>query len=371
MQTPLILLAGALLGAACCVPARSESLRLDPQPFGRLPDGRAVTLYTLVHPSGLRVQVMNYGATLVGVQTPDRSGRMDEITLRLDRLEDYLGGHPLLGSVVGRYANRISGAAFTIDGTAYALEANAGRHHIHGGREGLQQQLWDAEPLREADAVGVRFTHVSPDGHAGYPGRLEVSATYRLSASGDLELVYGASTDKPTHVNLTNHVYWNLAGAGSGEVLDHVLQLHADRYLVPDADKIPTGELRPVAGTPLDFREPTAIGARIEAVDGRNYDHCYVLDGEVGTLRPVARVTDPSTGRVLEVWTTQPGVQVYTAKHLGPQLGFRGTPFGPYHGLCLETQHYPDSPNQLAFPSSLLRPGESYRHRTRFRFGLQ
>jgi aldose 1-epimerase len=330
---------------------------------------------------------MTYGATLLTLSAPDRRGKIEPVTLHLDTLADYVKGHPLFGSVVGRYANRIANARFAIDDVEYKLTANADPHHIHGGRgpDAFHEAVWSAEPVRGAAAVGVRLTHVSPDGAAGFPGTVRASVTYTL-ATGDNRLVmaYEATTDKPTHVNLTNHAYWNLAGAGSGDVLGHVLRVNAKRYLVADEKKIPTGEVREVRGTPMDFTEPKPVGSRIEQVEGQNYDHCYVLDKDgvgagkegldkegPGRLSLAARVSEPTSGRVMEVYTTQPGVQVYTAKGLTDKFRGGGKPYGPYHGLCLETQHYPDAPNQPTFPSTLLRPGQTLREVTEHRFGVE
>ena len=345
--------------------------------FGKTPDGVEVFLYTLSNGRGLEARVMTYGATLLTLSAPDRRGKVEPVTLHLDTLADYVKGHPLFGSVVGRYANRIANARFAIGDTEYKLTDNAKPHHIHGGRgpDAFHQAVWSAEPVQDVAAVGVRLSHTSPDGAAGFPGTVRATVTYTLSTADDrLVMAYEATTDKPTHVNLTNHAYWNLAGAGSGDVLKHVLRVNAKRYLVADEKKIPTGEVREVGGTPMDFTEPKPVVSRIEQVEGQNYDHCYVLDEAAAgadRLRPAARVSEPTSGRVMEVFTTQPGVQVYTAKALTDKLRGGGKPYGPYHGLCLETQHYPDAPNQPAFPSTLLRPGQTLREVTEHRFGVE
>ena len=337
--------------------------------WGQMPDGAPIDLYTLTNASGMRVTVMNYGATLTSVCVPDREGRLDNVTLYLDTCDDYLRGHPLFGSVVGRYANRIAGAGFTLDGVKYELTPNAGANHIHGGRDGFQRLLWKAEPVQREQAVGVRLTHTSPDGHEGYPGTLEVTVLYEVTDDNQLRMEYRAVTDKPTHVNLTNHAYWNLGGALSGEILDHALTLNADAYLPADAQKIPTGEIRSVADTVMDFRQPQQIGARIQQVEGKNYDHCYVLNKQPEQrLSLAARASDPKSGRVMEVFTTQPGVQFFTASFLSDRLRAGGTAYGPYHGFCLETQHYPDSPNRPHFPSTILRPGDTYHELTVHKF---
>jgi len=338
--------------------------------IGKMPDGDAVHEYTLTNSSGLEAKVLTYGATLTTVKVPDRSDNFESITLYLDSFDDYLKGHPLFGSVVGRFANRIEGAQFEIDGVAHKVTPNAGQNHIHGGREGFHKILWQADSFRKKNAVGVILRHTSGDGNEGYPGKLDVTVTYKLTDDNELVMDYAATTDKPTVLNLTNHAYWNLAGAGSGDVLDHVLTLDAESYLPSDKAKIPTGEIKPVKGTVMDFTKPETIGSRIKQVDGENYDHCYVLNKG---KRPkfFARVVEPNSGRVMEVFTTQPGVQLYTAKHLNSKLKTSRFAYGPYHGLCLETQHYPDAPNKPNFPSTVLRPGETFKHTTIHTFSVQ
>lgn len=363
----------AILVLAWCAPVQAaEVLRVERSVFGTMPDGREVELYVLSNDRGMEARVMTLGATLTKLRVPDRNGRSEIVTLYLDTLDDYLAGHPLFGSIVGRYANRIAGARFTLDGAAYPLVPNARPHHIHGGsKEGFHAALWQAEPIRESQAAGVRLTHVSPDGQAGFPGTLRATVEYRLSADNRLTIDYAATTDKPTHVNLTNHAYFNLAGAGSGDVLGHTLQLHASAFLPSDSAKIPTGEIRPVRGTPMDFTTPHTIGNRIAQVPDANYDHCYVLDHPAGKrLDLAARVVEPTSGRVMEVFTTQPGVQLYTAKSLNAKLSGGGKPYGPYFGFCLETQHFPDAPNRPDFPGTVLRPGETYRETTAFQFSV-
>ncbi|MCL4201380.1 MAG: galactose mutarotase [Pirellulaceae bacterium] len=349
--------------------ADQPAVKVTKSQWGQTPDGSSIDLYTLTNASGMRATVMTYGATLTSVCVPDRAGRLDNVTLYLDTCDDYLRGHPLFGSVVGRYANRIAGAGFTLDGVQYALTPNAGANHIHGGRDGFQRLLWKAEPVQREQSAGVLLTHTSPDGHEGYPGTLKVSVLYEVTKDNQLRMEYRAVTDKPTHVNLTNHAYWNLGGALSGEILDHTLTLNADAYLPADAQKIPTGEIRTVADTVMDFRRPQPIGSRIQQVEGKNYDHCYVLNKQPDQrLSLAARVSDPKSGRVMEVFTTQPGVQFFTASFLSDRLGAGGRSYGPYHGFCLETQHYPDSPNRAHFPSTVLRPGATYHELTIHKF---
>lgn len=350
----LLLMSNTFCLADTSAPPRST---VRQEKFGELADGRRVDVFTLTNAAGLEARVTNYGATLVSMRVPDREGKLGHVILHAQSLEELVRGFPS-GSVIGRFANRIANATFTIDGVTTNVEANAGKHHIHGGgrKGGFASQLWEAQSLQEEKAVGVKLTLLSPDGQAGFPGTLKVTVTYRLTSANELIMDYSATTDKPTHVNLTNHAYWNLAGPDSGRMLDHVVMINAKQYLPTDELKIPTGELRPVADTPFDFTTPMTIGSRVEQVEGKKYDHCYVLtrkDGEAMSL--AARVTDPTSGRVMEVFTTQPGVQFYT---------------GDKRALCLETQHFPDAPNQPKFPSTLLRPGQTYQHRTIHRFDI-
>lgn len=338
------------------------------QSWGSMPDGRPVDLYTLKNDAGVEARVTNYGATLVTVRCPDRHGQLADVTLHLDSLGDYLKGHPLFGSTVGRYANRIAGARFQLDGTTYEITRNAGQNHIHGGRQGYQKKLWKGEPFQQVDRAGVRLSLVSPDGEEGYPGRLEVEAVYELNEKNELKMEYWACTDKPTHVNLTNHAYWNLRGAGAGDVLDQVLTLFAQKYLPSDEQKIPRGQPRSVKGTPMDFTGPHTIGERIDQVPG-GYDHCYVLDKrKAGEFTLAVRLEDPVSGRLMEVWTTQPGIQLYTANGLSDRFGADGRSYGPHHGVCFEAQRFPDTPNRPDFPSSVLRPGDTYHEVTMHRF---
>ena len=348
--------------------AADRQATVEKSTIGKTADGTEVDEYTLSNSNGLEVKLLTYGAMLTKVKVPDRDGKFDSVTLYMDPAREYLSRRSVLGSVIGRFANRIAGAAFTLDGTRYELSANAGENHIHGGRNGFQTVVWKAAPIRDAKGVGVKLTHTSPDGHEGYPGTLDVVVTYRLTGDNRLMMNYIARTDKPTHVNLTNHAYWNLAGAGSGDVLKHLLTINADRYLPADAKKIPTGQIEPVKGTPMDFTRPEAIGSRIDRVEDRNYDHCYVLNKIPGErLSLAARVVDPGSGRVMEVYTTQPGVQLYTG---GVRMKTGGLTYDRYHALCLETQHFPDSPNRPQFPSTVLRPGETYRQLTVHKFSV-
>ena len=374
----LPVLMAALLVASCALDGEAKphaSKDTKPQVrktlFGKTAEGEAVDLYTLTNAGGMRVQVMTLGATLVSVEVPDREGKLENVNLRLDSLEDYLKGHPLFGSVVGRFANRIKGGTFTLDGVEYRLATNSSGNHIHGGKRGFQKLVWNGAAARSGEGAAVELTQVSPDGHEGYPGKLSVKVTYRLTDDNELRIEYEATTDKPTILNLTNHAYWNLAGAGSGDGLGHSLMLNADRYLPSDAKKIPTGEQKKVEGTPMDFRKPKTIGARIGDVPG-GYDHCYVLNKKGGGEPELAaRAVDPESGRVMEVFTTEPGAQLYTANGLGARYKTRGRPYGPHHGFCLETQHFPNSPNEPSFPTTVLRPGETYRQTTIHKFSVQ
>lgn len=318
---------------------------------------------------------MTYGAILVSIRTPDRSGRVADIALGFDSIDGYLTRSRYFGAVVGRYGNRIANGRFTIDGRTYQLPTNNGANHLHGGVHGFDKANWQGEPFERDGSVGVAFRHTSPDGDEGYPGQLTATVTYTLTPQDALVVDYTATTDKPTHVNLTQHSYFNLAGEGCGDILDHVLTIHADRYTPVDAGLIPTGELAPVDGTPFDFRRPERIGARIDADHEQlrfasGYDHNYVLNGGSG-LRAAAKVVEPATGRTLKVSTTEPGMQFYAGNHIPTTAGKNGHVYDRRSGFCLETQHFPDSPNQPAFPSTRLQPGDTYTSTTVFSFGIQ
>jgi aldose 1-epimerase len=358
----------------CTTMQSSPSLPVEVSEFGTARDGAPIFVYTLRQPSGLSARVTSYGAMLIELHVPDRSGQLADVVLGFDTLEPYLRGHPFFGNTTGRYANRIAGAKFTLDGVDYTLAANNGPNHIHGGRQALDKQNWQAEILDGPDGPAVRFNHRSPDGAEGYPGTLDLAVTYTLTADGELRIDYQATTDKATVLNLTNHSYFNLGGAGSGDVLGHVLQLHADHYTVVDDALIPTGEIRSVEGTPLDFRTPQSIGARWDQLPAtlKGYDHNFVLNDWVpGRLVPCAELYEPQSGRRMRVSTTEPGVQVYTAIHLRDVSGKDGLTYGPYGGVCLETQHFPDSPNRPEFPSTVLRPGETFQSTTVFAFSAE
>lgn len=339
--------------------------------FGTAPDGSPVPLYTLRNRHGAFVKVTSYGAMFTELHVPDRTGALADVVLGFDTLEPYLKGHPFFGNTTGRYANRIAGARFTLDGRTYTLAANNGPNHLHGGLRALDKQNWSAEPLETPDGPAVRFRHTSPDGAEGYPGTLHLAVTYTLTHGNELRIDYEATTDKPTVINLTNHAYFNLAGAGRGDVLGHVLQLNADHYTPGDDGLIPTGEIQSVAGTPLDFRKPMALGARWAELPEKlkGYDHNFVLNGwKPGRLVDCAELYEPKSGRRMRVRTTEPGVQIYSAIHLRNVTGKGGHVYQPAGGVCLETQHFPDSPNKPTFPSTVLRPGETFRSTTIYGF---
>jgi aldose 1-epimerase len=339
------------------------------QPFGTLPGGSPVSLYTLTNESGMSAAVTDYGALLVSLRTADREGRLAEITLGFDGLAGYLGKHPYFGATVGRYANRIGDARFSLDGQEYRLAANNGANHLHGGVVGFDHLLWEADAFEEEGTAGVCFSRISPDGEEGYPGNLQVTATYTLTEMDELRIDFEAMTDRATPVNLTNHTYFNLKG--SGDILGHLVQIAASRYTPVNPALIPTGKLAKVAGTPLDFTTPHLVGERFAAVAG-GYDHNFVIDRKAdGELVCAARVEEPESGRVLEVFTTDPGIQFYTGNFLDGTLAGRGSVrYQPQAGFCLEPQKFPDSPNQPAFPNSILRPGEMYLHTILFRCGV-
>jgi aldose 1-epimerase len=342
-------------------------------PWGKTGTGETVELFTLRNARGVEARITTFGGTLVSLKGPDRTGAMDEVTLGFDTAEPYLKGSPFFGSLVGRYGNRIGGGQFTLDGKVYTLPKNNGPNTLHGGTRGFDKVLWRGREVSGPHGPGVELVYVSPDGDQGFPGTLQAKVVYSLNDAGELRLDYEAVTDKPTVVNLTNHAYFNLAGSLAGDILGHELMIDADRFTVVGPGLIPTGELRSVAGTPFDFRKATAIGARIGAKDaqlelGGGYDHNFVLNGAAGTQRLVARASEPKSGRVLEVLTTEPGVQFYSGNFLdGSVAGRGGKTYGHRSGFCLETQHFPDSPNQPSFPSTVLRPGQTYRSTTVYR----
>ena len=349
------------------------TMQVRKDPFGRLPDGTAIDLYTLTNKAGLEARIMTYGAILVSLRVPDKAGVLADINLGFDSLEGYLGTHPYFGAIIGRYGNRIAKARFTLGGVEYRLAANDKANTLHGGIKGFDKVVWTAEPGGPGRGPGLKLTYVSKDMEEGFPGNLAVTVVYTLTEANELEIRYEATTDKPTVLNLTNHAYWNLKGQGRGDILGHVLRLEADRITAVDsaANLIPTGEIVPVAGTPFDFTAPHAIGERIARVEG-GYDHNFVLRSGGGTLALAARVEEPESGRVMEVWTDQPAIQLYTGNFLdGSVVGKGGQAYAKHAAFCLETQHYPDSPNHANFPSTVLRPGEVYRTVSVYKFSTK
>jgi aldose 1-epimerase len=344
-------------------------------PFGASPDGEPIDLITLRNANGIEVRLMTYGGTILSLKTPDRDGTLDDIVLGYDTAEPYFTKSPYFGSIIGRYGNRIGKATFTLDGETYTLSANDGQNHLHGGAKGWDKVVWRNEPFQNAEGVGVVLRHTSPDGDQGYPGTVNATVTYWLRPDDSLVIDYEATTDKPTIVNLTHHSYFNLAGGKAQDILGHQLTIPADRYTPVNETLIPTGELAPVEATPFDFRTPHAIGERIGAdhpqlAHGKGYDHNWAIGRVSEDPALVARVVEPVTGRTLVVESTEPGLQFYSGNFLdGTITGKGGRIYGHRSGFCLEPQHYPDSPNQQAFPSPVLRPGETYRSRTVLRFG--
>jgi aldose 1-epimerase len=334
--------------------------------FGTMKDGGKVHAYTLSRGDDLSVTVIDYGATLQSVRMKDKQGHTREITLGFDTLDGFLGDHPFFGSTVGRVANRIANGSFTLDGKTYSLAKNNGNNHLHGGIEGFNRKLWNGEPVEEKGKVGVHFSYTSPDGEEGYPGTLQVRASYLLSSDGTLTLDYTATTDKATPVNLTNHVYWNLEGTESETIRDHLLTIESDYILPVDAELLPTGEKMAVASTPYDFTEEKNIDTALRSLGG--IDHCYVVRGEPGKLREAATLRSEKTGIALRAATTKPGMQLYTGNFLEGAVGRDGRTLEKHNGICLETEHFPDAVNRTDFPSMILHPGEQYHHTTTISF---
>jgi aldose 1-epimerase len=347
---------------------------VNPETFGNYEDGTSVSIWTLVNDADMRVRLIDYGAAIVSIEVPDRHGVVADVVLGLDSLEAYRTHRGCLGAVVGRFANRIALARFTLDGRDFQLAPRGGIHHLHGGPEGFDRRVWSGTWLRPGRAV--QFILRSPDGDEGYPGNCDVTVTYTLGDDQSLQVDYAAVTDAPTPINLSQHTYFNLAGHDTGDILDHELTLSASQFTPVDDTLIPIGEVRSVDGTALDFRRATRVGSRIESGEsqiriGGGYDHNFVLDRVGDGLERAAYVRDPKSGRTLDVWTTEPAVQFYTGNFLdGSQIGRGGRPYQRRAGFCLETQHYPDSPNHPSFPSTILRPGQTFRSTTAFTFGV-
>ena len=376
---PLLLLTTTVpdraIGSAADAPPRHPSVTRAP--FGQTPDGEAVESFTLTNAHGIELRAISYGGIIVSLRVPDRDGRRDDVVLGHDDLAGYLAKPSFFGALVGRYGNRIAGGRFTLDGRTYTLATNNGPNHLHGGVRGFDKRVWKAQPFERPGTAGLVLTRTSPDGEEGYPGNLAVRVTYTLTDRDEVGFEYFATTDKPTVVNLTQHSYFNLAGDGKRDVLGHELMIDADRFTPVDKTLIPTGVLAAVAGTPFDFRKSAAIGARIGADDeqirnGGGYDHNFVLNGRGQGLTPAIRVFEPTTGRTMDIATTEPGVQFYSGNFLdGSVTGKAGHVYGKRYGFCLETQHFPDSPNHPGFPSTVLRPGKEYRSKTVLKFGTR
>jgi aldose 1-epimerase len=338
-------------------------------PFGTTVDGEHAELFTLTNDNGLIAKVTSYGAILTELWVPDRDGALGDVTLGFSELEPYETKSPHFGSTIGRVGNRIAGGRFELDGRVFQMAQNNGSHHLHGGIRGYDRRIWTAE--EDADEASVRFFLIDPDGAEGYPGNVQVWVTYTLTNANALRLEYKATTDQATPINLTNHTYWNLKDGGASDILDHVLQLRADYFTDVDDTLIPTGEIFPVEGTPMDFRAAKPIGQDIRSLGNEplGYDHNFVLKSADGSLALAATVFEPSSGRTMEAWTTEPGIQVYTGNFLtGSIHGKNGVQYSRHHAFCLETQHFPDSVNHPHFPSMILRPGETYHQTTEYRF---
>ncbi len=365
-----MLLAAVLSG---CVKHKPAAVRqISSRPFGKTPQGQSVDLYTLTNSQGASTEISTWGGTIVSLKMPDRNGAMGDIVLGFGSLDGYLAAQPYFGAIIGRYANRIAHAKFTLNETEYKLAKNNGDNSLHGGIRGFDKQLWFA---KEGPMQSLVLNYVSEDGEEGYPGNLSVTVTYTLTDNNELQIDYAASTDKDTVLNLTNHSYFNLAGEGHGDVLAHRVTIYAERFTPVDKTLIPTGQLLSVAGTPFDFRQPHAIGERINSTNeqlsfGKGYDQNFVLNSGGAALDLVARVTDPQSGRVMDVLTTEPGLQFYTANTLNI-TGKGGKVYGPHAAFCMETQHFPDSPNKPDFPSVVLKPGEQFQSTTIYRFSTQ
>ncbi|MGB5873780.1 MAG: aldose epimerase family protein [Bacteroidota bacterium] len=368
---------GALLLALTLLTQCGEQPDMDFQKirlYGTTASGDSVHEYTLRNSQGMEVTILDYGGVVTTLRVPDWWGQSQDVVLGYDSLDGYLSDNAYLGAIIGRYGNRIGGGRFELDGTMYALATNNGPNHLHGGKRGFDKVVWSADENESREGKSLVLRYASPDGEQGYPGNLSARVEYSLTEENELRIEYQATSDSPTIVNLTNHSYFNLAGAGNGNILDHELMINADRFTPVNEVLIPTGELRPVEGTPMDFLSPSAIGARISLPDqqlnaGGGYDHNWVLNREGDKLMLAARVHEKGSGRVMEVFTTEPGLQFYSGNFLdGSAVGKGGMPYEHRFGFCLETQHFPDSPNQEKFPSTVLRPGEEYRSTTVYKF---
>lgn len=342
--------------------------------FGKTADGENVDLYTLRNTKGVEAKITNLGGILVSLKVPDKNGKFDDVVLGFNDLDSYLKPHPYFGALIGRYGNRIAKGRFTLDGVEYKLAVNNGENTLHGGIKGFDKVIWTGRESKTTAGPAVTLTYLSKDGEEGYPGNLNVTVVYTLTNNNELKIDYSATTDKDTVINLTHHSYFNLAGEGNGDILNHRVMINGTRFLPTDAGSIPTGELRNVSGTPFDFRKMFAIGARINQDEeqlklGNGYDHTWIINGRPGTLRLAAQAFEPTSGRRMQVWTTEPGMQFYTGNFLdGTLTGKSGKIYQRRYGFCFETQHYPDSPNHPAFPTTTLKKGATYRSTTIYRF---
>jgi len=347
-----------------------EKMSIKKQAFGKTKDGKNVDLYTLTNTNGLKAEIMTYGGIVISLQVPDRDGNFADIVLGCDSLDEYIKGTPYFGALIGRYGNRIAKGKFALDGVEYTLATNNGPNHLHGGIKGFDKVVWNAEPMQTDQGPALKLTYRSRDGEEGYPGNLSCTVIYTLTNDNELKIRYEAETDKATIINLTHHSYFNLGGHNSGDILGHELILNADHFTPVDKDLIPTGEIKLVKGTPMDFTKPMTIGSRIEQVPG-GYDHNYVLNSSDGSLALAASVYEPKTGRVMKILTTEPGIQFYTGNFLDGSNKGKGAVYNKHNAFCLETQHFPDSPNKANFPSVVLRPGEKYTHLTVHKFSVR
>jgi len=356
-----------------CKESAKESevkMSIEKRPFGKTADGKSVDLYTLTNANGLKADIMTYGGIVTSLHVPDRNGNFADIVLGCDSLDEYIKGTAYFGALIGRYGNRIAEGKFSLDGVEYMLAKNNGPNHLHGGIKGFDKVVWDAEAIEENGAPGLKLTYLSKDGEEGYPGNLNCTVIYTLTNNDELKISYEAETDKATVINLTHHGYFNLAGHDSGDILGHELMLTADNFTPVDEGLIPTGQIKPVKGTPMDFTNPMPIGSRIAEVKG-GYDHNYVLNNSDGSLALAASVYEPKSGRVMEIFTTEPGIQFYSGNFLDGSIKGKGATYNRHSGLCLETQHFPDSPNKPRFPSVVLRPGEKYTQTTVHKFSVK
>jgi aldose 1-epimerase len=354
----------------------SNTTVMEKQKFGTLPDGREVQRFILKNKNGIEVHVINYGGIITHLKAPDKNGTLEDIVLGYDSVEGYLKESPFFGALIGRYGNRIGKGKFTLEGKEYTLVQNNNGQHLHGGTKGFDKVFWEIQPLNSEKGQALRLSYLSKDMEEGYPGNLNVTVDYTLTDDNDLKIDYSATTDKKTVINLTQHTYFNLSGNAKRDILDHVLTLHSDEYIPVDKTLIPTGKLAPVNGTPFDFNTPTPVGQRINEKHEQlqiagGYDHCWVLAGK-DSVKSAGSLYDPTTGRLVEVLTTEPGIQFYSGNFLtGSITGKGGVVYKHRYGLCLETEHFPDSPNQPQFPSVELRPGETYKTQTIYRFGVK